>query len=283
MNDYYVQSADGELKQVLLCPPTYLNLNPINKIAEDWLDQGQVIDQEKSLLEHNELISIYEQNDIKVEILEATDKLDSQVFSRDFGFNLKEGYVLGRFKENLRKDETQKYAAKLAELGVPLIAVCTKGQLEGGDFWQLDEKTLAIGTLQRSNEEGIQNIREQLAPLGYRVISVKSKPQYLHLDMIFNIVGEKTAVTYYDGLPKEFQDYLNEHHYDLIKIDEAGVFKHFCNLQALGNKKVISLADNRVVNQQLRDKGFTVFELASTEILKTGGGPHCMTFPLRRS
>ena len=134
MNDYYVQSAAGELKQVLLCPPTYLNLNPINKIAEDWLDQGQVIDQEKSLLEHNELISIYEQNDIKVEILEATDKLDSQVFSRDFGFNLKEGYVLGRFKENLRKDETQKYAAKLAEKVFHLLLSVQKGNWKAAIF-----------------------------------------------------------------------------------------------------------------------------------------------------
>ncbi|MGJ8581129.1 MAG: arginine deiminase family protein, partial [Psychromonas sp.] len=114
-------------------------------------------------------------------------------------------------------------------------------------------------------------------------LSVQSKPEYLHLDMIFNIVGEKTAVTYYDGLPTAFQEYLDKAGYDLIKIEEAGVFKHFCNLQALGNKKVISLATNIKVNQALRDRGFTVFELNSTEILKTGGGPHCMTFPVRRT
>ena len=283
MNNYHVKSATGELTQVLLCPPTFLNLNPINKIASDWLDKGQVIDREKSLSEHNELISIYERNNIKVEVLDATDKLASQVFARDFGFNLKEGYVLGRFKEEIRREETEKYAVKLKQLGIPVIAVCSEGVLEGGDFWQLDEKTLAIGVLQRSDEVGIENIRKQLAPLGYRIISVPSNPEYLHLDMIFNIIGDKTAVTYYDGLPEAFKQYLNEENYDLIKIDEQGVFKHFCNLQALGNKKVISLATNKRVNQQLRDKGFTVFELAATEILKTGGGPHCMTFPLKRS
>ncbi|MEI6898050.1 MAG: arginine deiminase family protein [Psychromonas sp.] len=283
MDNYYVKSSTGRLEQVLLCPPTYLNLSPINKIAADWLNKGQIIDKQKCFAEHNELISIYKDNNIEVELLEATDKLASQVFARDFGFNLKEGYVLGRFKEDIRKQETRKYAQKLAELGVPIIATCTKGIIEGGDFWQLDEKTLAIGVLQRSDEEGIENIRQQLTPLGYRVISVKSKPEYLHLDMIFNIVGKKTAVTYYDGLPDDFKDYLHEQNYDLIKITEEGVYQHFCNLQALGNNRIISLANNKQVNQQLKDKGFTVFELSSTEILKTGGGPHCMTFPLKRA
>ncbi|MEG3755458.1 dimethylarginine dimethylaminohydrolase family protein [Psychromonas arctica] len=283
MTQHYVRSATGVLKQVLLCPPTHLDLNPINKIAEDWLDQGQAIDLEKCAAEHQQLISIYESNGVKVELLEATKALDSQVFARDFGFNLKEGYVLGRFKEKVRQEESQKYAAKMRELGVPVIATCEEGVVEGGDFWQLDDKTLAIGVLQRSDEVGIENIRAQLAPLGYRVLSVESKPEYLHLDMIFNIIGEKTAVTYYEGLPTAFQEYLDNAGYDLIKIEEAGVFKHFCNLQALGNKKVISLATNIKVNQALRDRGFTVFELNSTEILKTGGGPHCMTFPVKRT
>ena len=283
INMAYVESATGVLKHVLLCSPKYLDLTPINKIASDWLDKGQVIDQQKCLAEHNELVEIYKKNDIKVEILEPTEKLASQVFARDLGFTLKEGYVLGRFKEPIRRQETPQYSKKLEALNIPLIATCTEGVIEGGDFWQLDEKTLAIGVLQRSDEQGIQNIREQLAPLGYRIIPVKSKPEYLHLDMIFNIVGEKTAVTYYAGLPEEFKTYLAEENYDLIEIEEEGVYKHFCNLQSLGNKRVISLANNKKVNSALRQRGFTVFELDATEILKTGGGPHCMTFPLKRS
>jgi len=283
METSYVKSAAGELQHVLLCSPTYLTLSPINKIAEDWLDKGEQIDQQKCLAEHQSFINIYRDNGIAVDVLEPTAGLNSQVFARDFGFNIKEGYVLGRFKEEVRQKESELYAEKLRELGVPVIATCKEGIIEGGDFWQLDEKTLAIGTLQRSNEKGIQSLREQLEPLGYQIISVASDPAYLHLDMIFNIVGEKTAVTYYDGLPTEFKKYLDETGYDLIKIEEAGVFKHFCNLQALGNKRVISLSANCDVNAQLRERGFEVFELEATEILKTGGGPHCMTFPVRRS
>lgn len=278
----YVESATGVLRKVLLCPPTHLALKPINKIAADWMDKGEVIDTVKAAAEHNELIEIYKSNGVEVEILDATEDLTSMVFARDFGFNLSEGYVLGRFKEDVRREESKLYAAKLKEMGVPIIAECKNGVIEGGDFWQLDEKTLAIGKLQRSDEEGIADLRAQLEPLGYTIMEVESKEAYLHLDMIFNIVGEKTAVTYYDGLPDHFKAYLDGAGFDLIKVEEEGVFKHFCNLQALGNKRVISLKINKDVNRQLRERGFEVFELDCEEILKTGGGPHCMTFPIER-
>lgn len=278
----HINSTTGVLKKVLLSRPDYLALAPINKIACEWLDKGVIIDRNKALYEHDQLIEIYKSNGIEVEIIEPIKELTSMVFARDFGFNLKEGFVLGRFKENIRKQESEKYAARLEKMGVPMIARCNEGVMEGGDFWQLDEKTLALGNLQRSNKEGINNIRKQLAPFGYEILEVESNPMYLHLDMIFNIVGEKTAVAYWEGLPEHFQDYLTYHSFDIIKIKEEDVFKHFCNLQALGNKRVISLKANTDVNLQLRKKGFEVFELDSTEILKTGGGPHCMTFPVSR-
>lgn len=278
----HVESATGILSKVLLSRPDYLALKPINKIASDWLLKGEEIDVIKALKEHDQLIDIYKKNDVTVEVLKPTEHLSSMVFARDFGFCVKEGVVLGRFKEHIRRPETELYAEKLKSLGIPIIARCTEGYIEGGDFWQLDERTLAMGKLQRSNTQGIDNLRSQLEPYGYQIIEVAANPAYLHLDMIFNIVSEKTAVAYWDGLPDHFKMYLTSRGYDIIHIDEIGVFKHFANLQALGDGKIISLKSNVQVNEQLRLRGFTIYELDSTEILKTGGGPHCMTFPLER-
>ena len=57
---------------------------------------------------------------------------------------------------------------------------------------------------------------------------------------------------------------------------------HGCNLQALGDHRVLSLKRNSLVNAELTKHGMEVIELDITEILKAGGGPHCMTFPLIR-
>lgn len=69
---------------------------------------------------------------------------------------------------------------------------------------------------------------------------------------------------------------------EVIPVPEEAIFTHGCNLQALGDHRVLSLARNTRVNEELARHGMTVIELPVTEILKAGGGPHCMTFPLER-
>jgi len=145
MKPTYVHSATGKLESVLLCPPTYLSLEPIDKISKDLIAKGGGIDRDRAAKEHQALVDIYQHNNVNVEMITPSYELHAQVFARDFGFNLKEGYVLGQFTEPVRMPEHELYTAKLAELNVPMIAECKAGIIEGGDFWQLDETTLAIG------------------------------------------------------------------------------------------------------------------------------------------
>ena len=108
------------------------------------------------------------------------------------------------------------------------------------------------------------------------------KEKYLHLDMCFNLVDENFAVACTSVLPEEFINKLKELSINIIEVSEESIFTHGCNLQSLGDKKVFSLKQNGKVNEALAAKGMTVIELDITEILKAGGGPHCMTFPLSR-
>jgi len=100
--------------------------------------------------------------------------------------------------------------------------------------------------------------------------------------MCFNLVDEHLAVSYKDGLPDDFKKMLTKREVEIIEVPEASIFLHGCNLQALGDRRVMSLKRNESVNEQLDKKGMRVVELNVTEILKAGGGPHCMTFPLER-
>ncbi|MDD6771420.1 arginine deiminase family protein [Inconstantimicrobium porci] len=100
--------------------------------------------------------------------------------------------------------------------------------------------------------------------------------------MCFNLVDDNLAVAYKEGLPKDFVDRLDSMGIEIISVSEESIFEHGCNLQAIGDHKAISLKRNSKVNEQLRAHGMEVIELDITEILKAGGGPHCMTFPLER-
>lgn len=276
----YVRNSSSVMKKVLMCRPTYLEAAPINEIAKKW--SSKPLDKEKMEEEHRQMIAAYKKNGVEVVLLEADAERPNSVFSRDFGGCIREGYILGNFKEAIRFKERVAYEEKMAELGIPKVAEVKEGLFEGGDFTFLDDYTLAIGMVARSNDKGVEEIRKGVEPYGYKVIGVPCDEKYLHLDLCFNLVEDHLAVIYREGLPEDFLEILRKKDIETIDVPAESVFKHGCNLQSIGNKRVISLKQNTFVNEALARKGISITEVDITETLKAGGGPHCMTFPLSR-
>lgn len=276
----FVKNSSSVMKKVLMCRPTYLQAAPINVIAQKWAATG--LDMQKMEKEHKAMVAAYEKNGVEVVMLDAAADRPNSVFARDFGGCIREGYILGNFKEPIRFKERQAYKEMMEQLEVPMVVEVKEGLFEGGDFTFLDDNTLAIGIVARSNMLGIQEIQAGLQPYGYHVIGVPCDEKYLHLDLCFNLVDEKLAVVYEPALPKDFLAVLKQKEIETLSVPAESVFKHGCNLQAIGNKAVISLKHNTFVNEQLAKRGFDITEVDITEILKAGGGPHCMTFPLLR-
>ncbi|MFT9004333.1 MAG: arginine deiminase family protein [Liquorilactobacillus hordei] len=277
----FVRNGTSVLKKVLTCPPTFLDeAAPINEISKKYQDQP--LDKEKLLDEYQQLLDAYAKAGVQVEQLTPQESMTNSVFARDFGGCVKEGYILGNFKEPLRYAEHSAYEEKMKELGIPKLLEVKKGLFEGGDFAFLRENIIAVGIIERTNLEGFNELKTGLEPLGYQVYPVPADSRYLHLDMCFNLVDDNLAVAYEDGLPTEFKQLLQELAIEIIKVPEEAIFQHGCNLESLGNHRVLSLKQNKDVNDALREHGMDVIELDITETLKAGGGPHCMTFPLDR-
>lgn len=277
----YVKDGTSKLKKVLLSKPEFLKPAPINEIAKKWKDTAMNV--ETMLREHEEFVKAYHAAGVEVEFLEADVQRPNAVFARDFGGCVKEGYILGRFRLDMRYKEHVDYKKRMEELGVPMIGEVKEGLFEGGDFMFMNEHWIAVGMADRTNEAGLKELKEILEPLGYEVTGVPLKREYLHLDMCFNLVDEHLAVAYRKGLPEDFQKLLTKRDIEIIDVPEEAIFLHGCNLQALGEHRVLSLKRNERVNEQLAAKGMNVILVNVTEILKAGGGPHCMTFPLLRS
>jgi N-dimethylarginine dimethylaminohydrolase len=275
-------SATSTLRRAILCPPTYHEFQPINVITEEWLRQGQKADHDAIKREHGDLVQAYRENGVDVILLEPQPDLPYMVYSRDFGASVAEGAVMGSFYQPVRRGESAVYEAKLKELGVPVVARALSGAFEGGDFWFLDEYTIAQGIIERTDVDGFNSVCRQMESLGYTMIGVPCERENLHLDMCFNIVGEKTAVVCTSALPGFFLRMLEKRGFTLIDVPQEGVFRHYCNLQNIGSDRVVSFRNNKDVNGKMRALGLTVIEIDLVELLKGGGGPHCMTFPLER-
>lgn len=279
----FVCNATNVLKEVIVCSPKYYKFNAINEITKSWMEKGETEQNDLMVQEWQTLIDAYRQNGVHVVEMTANPELEVQTFARDFGAMIKEGAIIGRFRHPARQRETEVYEAKLKELGVPIVARCNAGCFEGGDFWMIDEHTLAFGLVDRTDEAGVANLREQLQKFGYTVVGVPIAPEHLHLDMCFNIVAPKVCLASKSVLPYWFLRMLTRRGFTIIDVPEELIEKHGCNVQALGNNKVLGIENNRSVNEAMEAVGLEVIKLPLMQILKAGGGPHCMTFPVKRS
>lgn len=278
----WVCNATDKLKKVMVCSPEYYVFNAINEITKSWMEKGAAEDNDRMVEEWGCLVEAYKEHGVEVVEVEAHKELEVQTFARDFGAMIKEGAVIGKFRHPARQKEVEIYEAKLKELGVPVAARCNAGCFEGGDFWMIDEHTLAFGLVDRTDEAGVANLRDQLSKYGYTVVGVPCPPANLHLDMVFNIVAEKVCLAALDQLPYNFLQMLKRRNFTIIDVDSELVFKHGCNVQALGDGKVMAIKNNKVINDKMRALGLEIIELDLVQILKGGGGPHCMTYPVER-
>ena len=174
------------------------------------------------------------------------------------------------------------YEEKLKEMGVPIVARVNAGCMEGGDFWMIDEHTLAFGQVDRTDQAGVDNLRDQLQKFGYTVVGVPCPPDNLHLDMIFNIVAPQVALACIDQLPYNFLQMLKRRNFELIPVASEDMYKHGCNVQCIGNGKVVAIEKNKHINDKMRALGLDVIDVPLDQILHAGGGPHCLTQPIER-
>lgn len=99
MEQSFVTSSTGKLEKVLLCPPVHIALEPIDYISRRWVAAGVQANRDACLKEHAELVQAYRENGVDVIMAEPAAGLTNQVYARDFGACIKEGYILGNFRE----------------------------------------------------------------------------------------------------------------------------------------------------------------------------------------
>lgn len=277
----YQRTEYGKLKKILLCKPEHLQiLQPINVIQEKHSQKN--IDKTKACEEHEAFVEALENEGVEVILSENHVRYPYQVNTRDLGVTTPKGIVFGRFYNPYRWGEHRLVEKTFKENEIFVHDEHKEGIFEGGDFMYLDENTVAIGMGIRTDMVGIRQLENTLSDFDIEVIPVDFDEEYLHLDMIMNVVGEKVAVICEEALPNDFVDYLKKKDFTLIKVTKEDVFLHKCNLLSVGNNTIISHNQAEDVNKQLEKLGFKIIQLNLKEVLKSGGGPRCMSFPLVR-
>ncbi len=228
----------------------------------------------------------------------VANRLPNLVYTRDvLGVNNLGAMVLRmtyqpRFPEPILIEEGMK------KLGIPVaLKVTPPGLVEGGDFVWLDEDTLMMGFGTRSNEVGVEMVKEILLGRNVKEMIAVPLPSFrVHLDGALMVMSPDLALFHkgslglfpsyiYDGEGVRLQfleDYLKGKGLDLIYANDTEVRMFGTNIVGLGGGKCVSYEWNERIMGLLEEQGFDVIGIPGSQLSIGGGGPHCMTAPILR-
>jgi N-dimethylarginine dimethylaminohydrolase len=103
-------------------------------------------------------------------LTDEDDGLADSVFTHDPSLMTDYGALILSMGKALRLPEPSLHEAAYRRMGIPILGrVEAPGTVEGGDCVWVDRTTLAIGRGVRTNQDGIQQVANILAPLGVRL------------------------------------------------------------------------------------------------------------------
>ena len=222
----------------------------------------------------------------------ADDGLADSIFTHDPSIVVREGAVLLSMGKALRRPEVAAQEAAFVHTGIPIFArIVAPGQVEGGDCCWIDETTLCVARGVRTNEAGIRQLREALAPLGIDVFAYdlplwQGHAACLHMMSVISPLAEKLALIHEPLIPVAFHDLLVERGFTLIDADRAEFAASgglSLNVLATAPGEIIMLSNFPRTQQSLEAAGCRVSTFAGDALcIPCEGGPTCLTRPVTR-
>jgi N-dimethylarginine dimethylaminohydrolase len=288
---YTSHSEFGKLKSVFIkgAREAFLNESHLEKNWEalNYLSQP---DFKRALEEYQSFEALLSESGTDLHYLPQDDKVNmDSIYCRDASIATDYGIIicnmgkLGRAQEpRAEKEAYEMYQMKI------LGEIKSPGTLEGGDVAWLDEETLAVGLTYRTNEEGIQQLKDLLSPHGVNVMVVplphyKGPSDVFHLMSILSPVDKNLAVVYSPLMPIAFRNELLRRGFELVEVPDEEFESMGCNVLATAPRKCMIVKGNPKTTDALVKAGCEVMEYEGKEIsVKGGGGPTCLTRPILR-
>jgi N-dimethylarginine dimethylaminohydrolase len=292
----------GALQRVLVCSPRIAGWSQPEHAAR-WRDLGfhHVPNFAEAQSQHEALCRELEA--AGAEVLDAPPAPDlslDAVYAHDASLATDFGMIVMRPGKANRVPEGRNQGSFCTRLGIQTLAkIVAPGTTEAGDILWLEGKTpegktpaartLLVGHGYRTNNAGIAQLRDLLAPRGVEVLSAPlphgpGPSACLHLMSLISLLDEQTALVDLPWLAVETVELLQSRGYKFVQIDESERDTLACNVLALGENRLLALAENHKTNARLRQAGFDVRTFPGSELCINGsGGPTCLTRPLLRA
>ena len=274
-------SETGRLRKVVMCPPAFFEIvEPTNAIQ--WLYYSDGLPKPNPLVmvqQHRRLVDILREEGIEVELLPLVPSLPFQHATRDVGVVIGDTIVLSNLKERTRRLEAQVAEPVLQQYKLRIL-VPERGFVEGGDVI-VDGDRLWVGLGARTNAWGAEFLHRTFGQ-DYDVIPLHFDPHYTHLDTVFGALSRDHAILYEPAFEPSSLQHIQKAYPSIISLTDKEQQNAGANVLCLSPDKVISIAENPSVNEQLAQLGFEVVTISYSEVIKSGGSVRCDTLPVER-
>jgi len=285
------QSEVGAISRMLLKHPRAA-FGDTASIERQWraLNFTAPPDLARATAEYDRFVALLNQNGVGMEFLSDTETsgLDS-IYVRDASVVCDRGAIVCRMGKPARETEPAAQEAALRAIGYPIAGrIEAPGRLEGGDVLWLDRRTIAVGRGYRTNDEGILQLRRLLGHAIDELITVplphwRGPADVFHLMSIISPVDDDLAVVYSPLMPVAFREFLIARGTTLVDVPDEEFETMGANVLALAPRTCVMLNQNPLTRERLEKNGATVIAYEGSDIsLKGGGGPTCLTRPLKR-
>jgi N-dimethylarginine dimethylaminohydrolase len=282
--DWGSASECGKLHAVLLHRPG-AELDDI--VDFDAVQMRADLNPEIARAQHDSMADAYEAHGVRVHYLEASrpDK-PNQMFIRDLMLMTPEGAIITRPASTVRAGEERYVAEALARLGVPiLMSVHGRGTFEGADVMWVDRDLCFLAEGLRTNTEGADQVERVLREIGVAsVVRVHLPWGAMHLDGLLNFPDGDLAVVWPRRTPYPVVRTLQERGFRIMEVidDPAAHHELPMNFVALEPGRILLPKGDGRMRERYELHGVECVEVDVSELIKAGGGIHCMTGFLKR-
>ena len=224
----------------------------------------------------------------------------NQIFSRDIAFVIDDKFIVPNILEE-RDKEFSAIAHVVKMIDSDCIIKMPDGvYVEGGDVMPWND-CIFIGVsndedfdkykVARTNYDGVAFLQKtfpERTVVSFELNKSDTDPKAnaLHLDCCFQPIGESQALLYPGGFKNQEDvqfliDYFGPE--NIIELDREEVYEMTSNVFSISSNVIVSEKRFVRLNNELRQRGFTVEEIKYREIGKMSGLLRCSTLPLRRT
>ena len=280
-NDY------APLKHVLLGKPEYyrwVEAGPlIGRTLANAHKTGARFDLQTAMAQHEQMVTIYEENGVRCHYLRPDETLHRNFFARDSSAMTPWGALICHMQLKVRRADYVTAIQFYQENNIPIWNFATAGHFEGGDFVILEPGKVLIGFCgERSEKEGAEQIAQMVRREGWEALTVPINREFVHMDGLVVPLDEKLLVSCLDGLEPWVFDQLKAWGFSFVDVPYREAKNLGVNLVALGNHKVLSMQGANELNAKMRALGFEVYDPDMSMFTLGGGGVHCLSQALCR-